>query len=68
MSKMQTIDVPVHVFEQLQGALAELERIVTPYRPEFLARMYRARASPLLGLPCATSAQNLRCPTPFACL
>lgn len=49
MSKIQTIDVPVHVFEQLQEALAEIDRIVTPYHPEFLARMYRARASDLEG-------------------
>lgn len=49
MSKSQTIDVPIHVFERLQGILVELERIVSPYRPEFLARMYRARASDLEG-------------------
>ena len=49
MSKSQTIDVPIHVFERLQGILVELERIVSSYRPEFLARMYRARASDLEG-------------------
>ncbi len=49
MSKMHTVDVPLQVIQRLQGVLAELERIVSPYRPEFLARMYRARASDLEG-------------------
>lgn len=49
MSKSQTIDVPIQILERLQGVLAELERIVSPYHPDFLARMYRARASDLEG-------------------
>ncbi len=49
MSKGQTVDVPVHMIEQLQGLLTELERLVSPYRADFLARMYRARASDLEG-------------------
>lgn len=49
MSRVQTVDVPVKVLQRLQGVLAELEQVVSPYRPEFLARMYRARASDLEG-------------------
>jgi hypothetical protein len=49
MSKTHTVDVPVQVLHRLQGVLAELEQIVSPYHPEFLARMYRARASDLEG-------------------
>ena len=49
MNKVQTVDVPVTVIQRLQGVLAELERVVSPYHPGFLARMYRARASDLEG-------------------
>jgi hypothetical protein len=49
MSKAQTVDVPLQVIERLQGVLAELEQALSPYRPDFLARMYRARASDLEG-------------------
>jgi hypothetical protein len=28
---------------KIQEALAELERVISSYKPEFLARMYRAR-------------------------
>jgi len=33
---------------KIQEALAGLERVISPYKPEFLARMYRARASDLV--------------------
>jgi hypothetical protein len=49
MSKTQTVEVPLHVFLRLQDVLADLERLVSPYQPEFVARMYRARASDLEG-------------------
>lgn len=49
MSRAQTVDVPLQVIERLQGVLAELEQALSPYRPDFLARMYRARASDLEG-------------------
>jgi hypothetical protein len=49
MSKAQTVDVPIQVIQRLQGVLAELERIASPYQASFLARMYRARASDLEG-------------------
>ena len=49
MSKSHTIDVPIQVIQRLQGVLAELERIASPYQAGFLARMYRARASDLEG-------------------
>ena len=49
MSKAQTIGVPLQIIERLQGVLAELEQAVSPYRPDFLARMYRTRASDLEG-------------------
>ena len=45
MSNVHTVNVPVGVIQRLQQALTELEETVSPYRPEFLARMYRARAS-----------------------
>jgi len=46
---METVHVPARVVHKLQEALAELEKAVSPYKPEFLARMYRARASDLEG-------------------
>jgi len=49
MSKVQTVDVPLSVIRRLEEALAELEKALSPYKPEFLARMYRARASDLEG-------------------
>lgn len=49
MSKAQTVDVPLRVIERLQGVLAELEEALSPYRSDFLARMYRSRASDLEG-------------------
>lgn len=49
MSNIQTVDVPLNVIQRLQEALAELEKALPPYKPEFLARMYRARASDLEG-------------------
>ncbi|MBI5245180.1 MAG: hypothetical protein HY922_16070 [Elusimicrobia bacterium] len=45
----QMIRVPFEVFEKLQEIVILLENSVSPYRPEFLARMYRARASDLEG-------------------
>lgn len=47
MSYAQTINIPVRVFEHLQEVLIELEESASIYKPEFLARMYRARASDL---------------------
>ncbi len=49
MSKAQTVDIPLRVIERLQGVFAELEQALSPYRSDFLARMYRARASDLEG-------------------
>jgi len=49
MSNIQTVDIPVNVIQKLQKALAELEKALLPYKPEFLAKMYRARASDLEG-------------------
>jgi len=49
MSNIQTVDVPISVIRRLEEALAELEKALPPYKPEFLARMYRARASDLEG-------------------
>ena len=45
----QTIRVPVDVVEKLREVVAKLENSMAPYRPEFLAKMYRARASDLEG-------------------
>ncbi len=47
MSHVQTINIPVRVFEHLQEVLRELDDSSSIYKPEFLARMYRARASDL---------------------
>jgi len=44
---METVHVPARVVHKLQEVLAELEKAMSPYKPEFLARMYRARASDL---------------------
>ena len=49
MDKTQTVDVPIRVILKLQDVLTDLERLVSPYQPAFLARMYRARASDLEG-------------------
>ena len=49
MNKTPSVDVPIHVIHRLQDVLAELERLMGPYQPAFLARMYRARASDLEG-------------------
>lgn len=49
MSKTATVEVPRKVIHRLQGLLIELEQLVSPYQPTFLARMYRARASDLEG-------------------
>ena len=49
MHKSTTVAVPFRVIQQLQGLLIELEPLVSPYQPAFLARMYRARASDLEG-------------------
>lgn len=47
MSNIKTVNVPLSVIQKLQEALAGLEESFSPYKPEFLARMYRARASDL---------------------
>lgn len=49
MSNVFTVDIPLKTIHKIQEALAELERVISPYKPEFLARMYRARASDLEG-------------------
>ncbi|MBI4669652.1 MAG: hypothetical protein HY747_10820 [Elusimicrobia bacterium] len=49
MSQEQSVKVPLSVIEKLEAVLWELERQASCYRPEFLARMYRARASDLEG-------------------
>ena len=49
MSRSHTVVVPVQVLNHLETVLSELERVLSPYQPEFLARMYRARASDLEG-------------------
>ncbi len=47
MSNVFTVDIPLKTIHKIQEALTELERVISPYKPEFLARMYRARASDL---------------------
>ncbi len=49
MSDVSTIDISLKTIHKIQEALAELEKAVSPYKPEFLAKMYRARASDLEG-------------------
>ena len=49
MSNIFTVDIPLKTIHKIQEALAELEKAISPYKPEFLARMYRARASDLEG-------------------
>lgn len=45
----QTVTVRRDLLKKLRDIIVELERCVSPYRSEFLARMYRARASDLEG-------------------
>jgi len=47
---MVTVHFPARVVQKLQEVLVELEKAISPYKPEFLARMYRARASDLEGM------------------
>lgn len=49
MSNVFTVDIPLKTIHKIQEVLAELEKAISPYKPEFLARMYRARASDLEG-------------------
>lgn len=49
MSNVFTVDIPLKTIHKIQEVLTELERAISPYKPEFLARMYRARASDLEG-------------------
>jgi hypothetical protein len=49
MGNVFTVDIPLKTIHKIQEALAELEKVISPYKPEFLARMYRARASDLEG-------------------
>ena len=44
-----TVRVPIEAIEKLREAIFLLESSASQYRPEFLARMYRARASDLEG-------------------
>ena len=45
----KTVDVPIGTIHKLQEVLTDLEKAISPYKPKFLARMYRARASDLDG-------------------
>ncbi len=47
MGHISSVNVPLRTIHIIQEALAELEKALVPYKPEFLARMYRARASDL---------------------
>ncbi len=49
MSSVQTVQVPVNIVQKLERVLGELEKAISPYKADFLARMYRARASDLEG-------------------
>ena len=49
MSSILRADIPLKSLHKIQEALAELEKAISPYKPKFLARMYRARASDLEG-------------------
>ncbi len=45
----QTVKIPLSMVRKLEDLLTELAKAISPYRPEFLAKMYRARASDLEG-------------------
>ncbi len=47
MKNANTVLVPVKIIHKLEKALADLEKATSPYKPEFLARMYKAKASDL---------------------
>jgi hypothetical protein len=49
MGNVFTVDIPLRTIHKIQEVLTELEKAISPYKPEFLARMYRARASDLEG-------------------
>jgi hypothetical protein len=49
MNHTQTVPVPMGVIQKLHELLNELEEAASPYKPAFLARMYRARANDLEG-------------------
>ena len=49
MKDTNTVLVPVKIIHKLEKALADLEKAASPYKPEFLARMYKAKASDLEG-------------------
>ena len=49
MGGTHTVEIPVNIIQKLEEVIEELERTISPYKPEFLARMYRARASDLEG-------------------
>lgn len=44
-----TVSVPIELVNKLHELVVQLEQSLSPHRPEFLARMYRARASDLEG-------------------
>ena len=50
MANQHTARVPISIIHKLEHILIELEQSISPYRPEFMARMHRAKASDLEGL------------------
>lgn len=48
-NKPKTIQVPASILKKLEELSEELERWRSPYRPEFLSAMRRARAQDLRG-------------------
>ena len=49
MKNVNTVLVPIKIIHKLEKALADLEKATSPYKPEFLAKMYKAKASDLEG-------------------
>ncbi len=49
MKNANVVIVPLKIIHKLEEALAELEKATSPYKSDFLARMYKARASDLEG-------------------
>jgi len=49
MAVAQTVKIPLRMVRKLEDLLTELAQAISPYRPDFLAKMYRARASDLEG-------------------
>lgn len=49
MAHPSAICIPLKTIQKVQEVLAELGKAVSPYKPEFMARVYRARASDMEG-------------------